>query len=119
MNIRCIIIAAAVVLAFLVVIVNPVAAYSVSIGQVSKPSGLPASMLSRLSSYQSSTPSGLYALIQSSNSGTIGTQGSVTAYSSLISLGDPSIRFSESVKVNGLIRNFHYSAHFDSGFSNP
>jgi hypothetical protein len=109
----------AVLLALLVSALGPVSAYDISVYPVSTGPVLSDSFASRLSAYQSSTSSDILNLIKSSSSTYTGSGsvGSITAYSDVFSQDQTTLlRFSESVTVNGIINNFRYSAHFDSGF---
>jgi hypothetical protein len=109
----------AVLLALLVSAIGPVSAYEIRVNPVSTGPILSDSFMSRLSSYQSSTQSDILNLIKSSGATYTGSgsQGSISAYSDVFAQDQTTLlRFSESVTVNGLITNFHYSSHFDSGF---
>jgi hypothetical protein len=119
MNMRRLILLSAIVLAITVAAIGPVSAYEIKVNPVSTGPILSDSLMSRLSSYQSSTQSDIMNLIRSSGvtyTGS-GSQGSISAYSDVFAQDQTTLlRFSESVTVNGLINTFHYSAHFDSGF---
>lgn len=119
MNMRRLILLSALVIAITLASIGPVSAYEIKVNPVSTGPILSDSFMSRLSSYQSSTQSDILNLIKSNGvtyTGS-GSQGSVSAYSDVFAQDQTTLlRFSESVTVNGLINNFHYSAHFDSGF---
>ncbi len=121
MSIRRSILLSAVLLVLLVSAIGPASAYDIRVYPSSSGPILSDSFTSLLSSYQSSTSSDLLNLIKSSSSTYTGSgsQGSVSAYSDVFAQDQTTLlRFSESVTVSGLISNFRYSAHFDSGFLN-
>ena len=108
----------AVLLALMVSAIGPVSAYDIKVYPASTGPILSDSFMSRLSSYQSSSQSDILNLVKSNGvtyTGS-GSQGSVSAYSDVFAQDQTTLlKFSESVTVSGLITNFHYSAHFDSG----
>ncbi|NYT07392.1 MAG: hypothetical protein GKC05_03955 [Methanomicrobiales archaeon] len=108
-----------IILVVMVAVIGPVSAYDIKVNPITTGPIVTDSLLSRLSSYQSSTQSDILNLIQSGSityTGT-GSQGSVSAYSNAFAQDQTTLlRFSESVTASGIINNFRYSAHFDSGF---
>jgi|MTBAKMStandDraft_1061839.scaffolds.fasta_scaffold20651_2 hypothetical protein len=108
----------AVLMALLVSAIGPVSAYSISVNPVSSDPVISSGMMSMISGYQSSSQSRISDLLAGVSDTSSSSQGYVSAYSRGTSLGEgTSLDFEQYVRASGLITNFHYSAHFTSGFS--
>lgn len=115
MKTRHLIILIAVVLAM--VLATPVSAYSISVFSGPSDPIISSEFQSMIGGIKVTRPQSSTLDILSQAGTTSGTsQGSVTAYSNGVFQDQNSvIRFKESVSVSGIISQFQYSAHFDSG----
>lgn len=99
--------------------ITPVSAYSISVTTGSGDPLISSQLQSMISGMQiTSGQSGAfsYLSVDAADLGIQGSTGSVQAYSSSrIQNQNQLVKFSESVSVYGIIQEFHYSAHFESG----
>lgn len=116
-------------IAVLIILISALAipsmAYSIQVYQTERPDGLSgystlsqvtsrSSMSDLISTQQRTGINDLISRFTGGQTSITASSGSVSAFSSYTST-DPIIDFHERVSVDGLITNFRYSAHWESG----
>ena len=116
MKIKYLVIVIAIVLALIVI--GPVSAYSIKVSTINSDSGISPTIQSYPNRIHTTryVPSNSMDIPLASGTNSNGSSGSVSAFSKG-KYEDPTtfIEFGQSVSVNGVIKDFSYSAKYDSG----